>query len=104
MNVLQAKLKGPGVTFNYKFKGNPIIKTINYYFLLLPNLQRHDPLLSQVDPLLERPLLPAEHIQVRPVPARLDIVQIQTLLEQLRGSPRRRDHHIMVRLVPKVIS
>ena len=69
-----------------------------------PDLQRHDPLRPQVDPLLQRALLPVEHVEVGAVPAARHVLQVEVFHEELGGAVLGADHDVEVGLVPKVVA
>ena len=68
-----------------------------------PDLQRNEPLLSQVNALEDPALFPVPEVQPSSILAGLDVLQLEAGLKRLGGSPLAADHHVMSGLIPEVV-
>ena len=72
--------------------------------VVLPaDLERHEPLLAEVDRLLERPPLEIPEVDPLPVPAGADVGEVEARLVRVRLAELRRDEDVLARLVPEVV-
>ena len=67
------------------------------------HLQRDEPLLPQVDGLLDGLPLPVPDVEPSAVLPRLDVVEVEPGVVGRRGRPLRRHHHVLPGLVPEVV-
>ena len=68
------------------------------------HLERHQPLLAEVQGLHEPPLGEIPEVQPLPVTAGADVVDVEAGLVGVRLTELRRDQHVLARLVPEVVA
>ncbi len=72
--------------------------------VVLPaHLERYQPVLAQVDGLLQRALGEVPEVETTPVAAGLDVCEVEALLVGVRLAELRGDEHVLPRLVPEVV-
>ena len=67
------------------------------------HLERHQPLLAEVDRLLEPPLGEVPEVQPLPVAPGADVLDVEALLVGVGLAELGRDQHVLARLVPEVV-
>ena len=68
------------------------------------HLERDQPLLAEVERLLEPPLGEVPEVQPLPVAAGADVVDVEAALVGVRLAELGRDEHVLARLVPEVVA